>query len=127
MERPVVLQKNQVIMTDAEQIIAIYPYRDSDTTKVTQKTRNIRIITCGVPNIGRENYRGVRSVCRIPEGVCGGRAGKGWRYFRGGKKCQDIPEFSDTRVDSGPFIFNPTCSYSAKIIAWQSNIFNQIL
>ena len=52
MERPVVLQKNQVIMTDERQIIAIYPYRDSDTTKVTPETRNIRIITCGVPKIG---------------------------------------------------------------------------
>jgi DNA/RNA-binding domain of Phe-tRNA-synthetase-like protein len=51
MGKPVVLHPNQVIMTDAEQIIAIYPYRDSDSTKVTVLTRNIRIITCGVPGI----------------------------------------------------------------------------
>jgi len=63
MERPVVLRKNQVIMTDAEQIIAIYPYRDSDTTKVTQKTRNIRIITCGVPNIGRQQLIEAYDLC----------------------------------------------------------------
>jgi DNA/RNA-binding domain of Phe-tRNA-synthetase-like protein len=63
MERPVVLMKNQVIMTDAEQIIAIYPYRDSDTTKVTQKTRNIRIITCGVPNIRREQLIEAYDLC----------------------------------------------------------------
>jgi len=63
MERPVVLRKNQVIMTDAEQIIAIYPYRDSDTTKVTQKTRNIRIITCGVPSIGREQLIEAYDLC----------------------------------------------------------------
>jgi len=55
MEKPVMLTKNQVIMTDEEQIIAIYPYRDSDSTKVTVRTRNIRIITCGVPRIEREN------------------------------------------------------------------------
>lgn len=55
MEKPVVLKKNQVIMTDERQIIAIYPYRDSDSTKVTVRTRNIRIITCGVPGIKREN------------------------------------------------------------------------
>jgi DNA/RNA-binding domain of Phe-tRNA-synthetase-like protein len=53
MEKPVVLKKNQVIMTDEEQTIAIYPYRDSDSTKVTVRTRNIRIITCGVPGIER--------------------------------------------------------------------------
>jgi DNA/RNA-binding domain of Phe-tRNA-synthetase-like protein len=63
MERPVVLQKNQVIMTDAEQIIAIYPYRDSDTTKVTQKTRDTRIITCGVPGIGRERLIEAYELC----------------------------------------------------------------
>jgi DNA/RNA-binding domain of Phe-tRNA-synthetase-like protein len=51
MEKPMMLKKNQVIMTDEEQIIAIYPYRDSDSTKVTVRTRNIRIITCGVPGI----------------------------------------------------------------------------
>jgi DNA/RNA-binding domain of Phe-tRNA-synthetase-like protein len=53
MEKPVVLKKNQVIMTDEEQPIAIYPYRDSDSTKVTVRTLNIRIITCGVPGIER--------------------------------------------------------------------------
>lgn len=51
MERPIVLAKNQVVMTDGSRIIAVYPYRDSDTTKVTAGTRNIRIVTCGVPGI----------------------------------------------------------------------------
>jgi DNA/RNA-binding domain of Phe-tRNA-synthetase-like protein len=63
MEKPVVLQKNQVIMTDVEQIIAIYPYRDSDTTKVTLDTRNIRIITCGVPGITRDQLIGAYALC----------------------------------------------------------------
>ena len=63
MEKPLVLQKNQVIMTDAEQIIAIYPYRDSDTTKVTPETRNICIITCGVPGIEREKLTEAYDLC----------------------------------------------------------------
>jgi len=63
MEKQVVLQKNQVIMTDEKQIVAIYPYRDSDTTKVTAETRNIRIITCGVPGIGRELVSGAFDLC----------------------------------------------------------------
>jgi DNA/RNA-binding domain of Phe-tRNA-synthetase-like protein len=50
-------------MTDAEQIIAIYPYRDSDTTKVTPKTRNIRIVTCGVPGIKREQLIEAYDLC----------------------------------------------------------------
>jgi DNA/RNA-binding domain of Phe-tRNA-synthetase-like protein len=63
MVKPVVLHPNQVIMTDAEQIIAIYPYRDSDTTKVTPKTRNIRIVTCGVPGIKREQLIEAYDLC----------------------------------------------------------------
>jgi DNA/RNA-binding domain of Phe-tRNA-synthetase-like protein len=63
MGRPVVLQKNQVVMTDEREIIAIYPYRDSDTTKVTYETRNIRIITCGVPKIGRGELIEAYDLC----------------------------------------------------------------
>ena len=63
MEKPVVLPPNQVIMTDPEQVIAIYPYRDSDATKVTPQTRNIRIVTCGVPKIGREKLVEAYDLC----------------------------------------------------------------
>lgn len=62
-EKPVVLKGNQVILTDREQIIAIYPYRDSDATKVHMGTSNICILTCGVPGIGRETLRKTYRVC----------------------------------------------------------------
>lgn len=54
MNKQVMLEENQVIMTDEKEIIAIYPYRDSDTTKVTPATKNIRIVACGVPKIDRD-------------------------------------------------------------------------
>ncbi len=54
MEKPLVLQNNQVILTDEKEIIAIYPYRDSDATKITPATKTIHIVACGVPNIQRE-------------------------------------------------------------------------
>jgi DNA/RNA-binding domain of Phe-tRNA-synthetase-like protein len=63
MKNPVALTANQIILTDAEQIIAIYPYRDSDATKVTAETRIIRIITCGVPKVGRENLVSAFGIC----------------------------------------------------------------
>jgi DNA/RNA-binding domain of Phe-tRNA-synthetase-like protein len=63
MEKPVMLREKQVILTDARQIIAIYPYRDSDATKVTTDTRNIRILTCGVPRIGSEKVMTTYEVC----------------------------------------------------------------
>lgn len=63
MDRPQVLKKNQVIISDPDQIIAIYPYRDSDATKVTPDTRNIRILTCGVPKVDRETVIGAFRLC----------------------------------------------------------------
>jgi DNA/RNA-binding domain of Phe-tRNA-synthetase-like protein len=63
MERPAVLQRKQVIVIDPENVIAIYPYRDSDATKVTLDTRNIRILTCGVPGVQREKVVEAYGVC----------------------------------------------------------------
>lgn len=63
MEKPITLQKNQVILTDPEQIIAVYPYRDSDSTKVTTGTENIHIVACGVPHVERETMIGGYQVC----------------------------------------------------------------
>jgi len=63
MEKPVLLQEKQVIVTDTENIIAIYPYRDSDVTKVTMDTKNIRILTCGVPRVDRGKVVEAYGLC----------------------------------------------------------------
>jgi DNA/RNA-binding domain of Phe-tRNA-synthetase-like protein len=63
MEKPVVLRKNQVILTDPGQVIAMYPYRDSDATKVTSDTKHIHIVTCGVPGIDRKRVVEAYDVC----------------------------------------------------------------
>lgn len=54
MKKPIILQKNQVILTDEKEIIAVYPYRDSDGTKITPATKTIHIVACGVPKIDKE-------------------------------------------------------------------------
>lgn len=54
MEKPIELHTNQVILTDEREIIAMYPYRDSDTTKITPATKVIHIVACGVPKVERE-------------------------------------------------------------------------
>lgn len=75
MGKPVMLRRNQVILTDPEQIIAIYPYRDSDATKVHMGTRHIRILTCGVPRIGMNILKEAYEVCTaILEEYTGGTA-----------------------------------------------------
>lgn len=54
MERPLELKGGEVVISDAEKLAAIYPYRDSDETKVTSSTENVLLLVCGVPGIGRE-------------------------------------------------------------------------
>ncbi|MCW4016092.1 MAG: phenylalanine--tRNA ligase beta subunit-related protein, partial [Candidatus Bathyarchaeota archaeon] len=51
MEKPLILKGGEIVVCDQEKLIAVYPYRDSDSTKVTQKTKNVTIVVCGVPDI----------------------------------------------------------------------------
>jgi len=51
MEKPKVLRGGEIIVVDDEKLIAIYPYRDAEDTKVTLSTANIQLMTCGVPGI----------------------------------------------------------------------------
>jgi len=57
MAAPVLLHKNQVILTDEDAIVAVYPYRDSDATKITLATKTVHIVACGVPGVEREKVR----------------------------------------------------------------------
>jgi DNA/RNA-binding domain of Phe-tRNA-synthetase-like protein len=75
MKEPVLLRKNQVVITDGEGIIAVYPYRDSDATKVTNDTRNVHLVTCGVPGVGRETVVEAYTLCaQFLEQYAGGMA-----------------------------------------------------
>ncbi|MBN2539315.1 MAG: hypothetical protein JXB09_04640 [Deltaproteobacteria bacterium] len=74
MKKPVILTKNQVILLDSEQIVAIYPYRDSDSTKVRPDTKTLHIVTCGVPDIERELVLKAYDTCaRFVQEHAGGR------------------------------------------------------
>jgi len=53
MDRPVVLKGVEVVVEDEEKLVAIYPYRDADATKVTTATTDTCFMTCGVPGIER--------------------------------------------------------------------------
>lgn len=54
MEKPIVLEGNEAVVSDSEKLIAIYPYRDADETKVTEKTRDVLLLICGAPGISEE-------------------------------------------------------------------------
>lgn len=54
MEKSMVLEGNEVVVSDSEKLIAIYPYRDADDTKVTLSTRNVVLLICGAPGISED-------------------------------------------------------------------------
>lgn len=51
MKKPVILNGGEVVLEDGEKLVAIYPHRDADISKITLNTRNLLLMICGVPNI----------------------------------------------------------------------------
>ncbi len=51
MQKPLTLTGKEPVITDEEKTTAVYPYRDSDETKVTLETKDTIILVCGVPGI----------------------------------------------------------------------------
>ncbi len=54
MDESMSLRGNEVVVSDAEKLVAIYPYRDADETKITLQTRGVVLLVCGVPGIDYE-------------------------------------------------------------------------
>jgi DNA/RNA-binding domain of Phe-tRNA-synthetase-like protein len=63
MKESILLKPNQVLLTDTKNIIAVYPYRDSDDTKVTEETISIHIVSCGVPGIDKSKVLQAYDLC----------------------------------------------------------------
>jgi DNA/RNA-binding domain of Phe-tRNA-synthetase-like protein len=53
MDSPISLTGVEVVIEDESRmnIIAVYPYRDSDSSKVTESTRGVLLMMCGVPGL----------------------------------------------------------------------------
>ena len=62
MEKPLILKGGEIVVSDNKKLIAVYPYRDADNTKVTQETENITIVVCGVPGIPKETLENASRV-----------------------------------------------------------------
>jgi DNA/RNA-binding domain of Phe-tRNA-synthetase-like protein len=73
MEKPMVLEGNEVVVSDSEKLIAIYPYRDADDTKVTLSTRNVILLICGAPGISEDVLRSAtQTTAAYITRFCGG-------------------------------------------------------
>jgi DNA/RNA-binding domain of Phe-tRNA-synthetase-like protein len=62
MEKPLILNGGEIVVSDEEKLVAVYPYRDADNTKVTEKTENVTIVVCGVPGIPKQDLENASKV-----------------------------------------------------------------
>jgi DNA/RNA-binding domain of Phe-tRNA-synthetase-like protein len=62
MEEPKELQGGEVVISDDVKLVAIYPYRDADESKLNEKTRNVLLMICGVPGISKESLINAENI-----------------------------------------------------------------
>jgi DNA/RNA-binding domain of Phe-tRNA-synthetase-like protein len=74
MKKPLILNGGEIVVSDEEKLIAVYPYRDADNTKVTQETKNVTIVVCGVPGINKDSLeRASQVVQKYIKCFCNGK------------------------------------------------------
>ena len=64
MKTPKILTGKEIVVSDEERLIAIYPYRDADFSKIMPTTKNILIMSCGVPGIPWETVKEAGELAR---------------------------------------------------------------
>jgi DNA/RNA-binding domain of Phe-tRNA-synthetase-like protein len=62
MDKPMRLSGVEVIVADKEKLVAVYPYRDADSSKVTESTQDIVLMVCGCPGIRDETLSSAEKV-----------------------------------------------------------------
>jgi DNA/RNA-binding domain of Phe-tRNA-synthetase-like protein len=45
--KPMALRDKMLVLADEKQVLCIYPYRDSNYTKITERTRNVLVVSYG--------------------------------------------------------------------------------
>ena len=71
MKKPMNLSGGEIVISDARKIIAVYPYRDADSSKVTERTKSIVLIVCGCPGIDTVQLLSAKQVaCDLISRFC---------------------------------------------------------
>lgn len=79
MEEAKELKGGEVVVSDGEKLIAIYPYRDSDETKVTLDTKDVALLTCGVPGVDEAVLEEAEGLAlQYITKTCGGSLSERW-------------------------------------------------
>src|SRR3990170_3684045 len=75
MDAPAAMTGADVVCEDDERLVAIYPHRDAEASKVTLETRDVLCLVCGVPGIPEAALREASDVtARVVTRFCGGAA-----------------------------------------------------
>jgi DNA/RNA-binding domain of Phe-tRNA-synthetase-like protein len=64
MDSPDSLTGAEVVIQDKGRLIAVYPYRDSDDSKITEKTNGVLFLMCGVPGIDDATLESARVLTK---------------------------------------------------------------
>lgn len=73
MRRPTRLMGGEVVVSDGEKLIAIYPHRDAEEAKITEGTRDVLLLVCGVPGVSDEALQEAASLAvEYVTRFCGG-------------------------------------------------------
>jgi len=74
MDEPMNLNGGEVVVADEEKLIAVYPYRDADSTKVDEATTDVVLMVCGCPGIDDEPLTRAEQVAsELILQFCGGK------------------------------------------------------
>ncbi|MBS7648972.1 MAG: phenylalanine--tRNA ligase beta subunit-related protein [Candidatus Bathyarchaeia archaeon] len=73
MDKPIQLEGREIVLSDDSGLIAIYPYRDCERTKITEETQSAILIFCGVPGIRSELlHKAMNITTELIIKFCGG-------------------------------------------------------
>jgi DNA/RNA-binding domain of Phe-tRNA-synthetase-like protein len=73
MDKPVALKSNMLVLADTKRVLCIYPHRDANQTKITEKTRNVLLVAYGAPGITAQQLEeAVKTALDYIKRVCGG-------------------------------------------------------
>jgi len=62
MNEPMELNGREVVIADEEKLVAVYPYRDADRSKVSSAAKNLLVLVCGVPGIDEKTLNNAGEV-----------------------------------------------------------------
>lgn len=73
MDKPILLTDKILVLADSKRVLCIYPHRDADYTKITEKTKNVLIAGYGVPGISAQQLEeAVKTALEYIQVACGG-------------------------------------------------------